>query len=388
MMSSSPTVNTAVKTAVFKLHNPSQRKCAMLDHALLHNHLAYSKALKAVTPLLKTLVEEEHRCRLAEQELPARERGSLSRHRKWKRQALLAKRLNETVRQLPICNAAKAARSIPGSIIGQIESHLELHGEQDAVGLPTVQPLRSDKVPFEKALEALVSSRTKEEEDAARDDMARIAKAGRLRPLLFVGNRKSDGFLLLRSAEGDRYFVFLNLVPDTSRFANLTKAEQRAGSCRRVQNLIDLRTGEIVSFRSKIGCLFPIEFGRDYQGTEFLKRGSPLSAKLLKRDGRYEVHITFEFKAERLEPKTTLGVDRGIYNLASLAVIDGSGTIIERKNLDGLELRFVQKTLERRQRDLQKRGKRGEPKFTLPMRQFTKQQMKLFRWPHSIAAKS
>jgi IS605 OrfB family transposase len=58
-----------------------------------------------------------------------------------------------------------------------------------------------------------------------------------------------------------------------------------------------------------------------------------------------------------VEPKTTLGVDRGIYNLASLAVIAGNGTIVDRKNVDGMKLRFVQRALERRQRHLQKRGK-------------------------------
>ena len=50
LISSSPTVNTALKTAVFKLHNPSRRKRAMLDHALPHNHLAYNKALKSLAP--------------------------------------------------------------------------------------------------------------------------------------------------------------------------------------------------------------------------------------------------------------------------------------------------------------------------------------------------
>jgi hypothetical protein len=52
MISSSPTVDTALKTAVFKLHNPSRRKRTMLDHALLHNHLVYNKALKSLAPLL------------------------------------------------------------------------------------------------------------------------------------------------------------------------------------------------------------------------------------------------------------------------------------------------------------------------------------------------
>ena len=162
---------------------------------------------------------------------------------------------------------------------------------------------------------------------------------------------------MLRREEDQRFFLYLNLIPVTSRFARLTAAEQRDQSCRRIQNLTNLRTGEIASFDSRTGCLFPIEFGQDYQSAEFLQRGSPLSAKLLKRDGRYTVHVTFEFQTKRVEPQTTLGVDRGIYNLASLAVISGNGVIVERKNVDGMQLRFVQRTLERRQRHLQRRGK-------------------------------
>jgi hypothetical protein len=39
---------------------------------------------------------------------------------------------------MPICGASRAARSLPGSIIGQIESYLELHETHATVGLPTV----------------------------------------------------------------------------------------------------------------------------------------------------------------------------------------------------------------------------------------------------------
>src|SRR4029453_2655825 len=104
-----------------------------------------------------------------------------------------------------------------------------------------------------------------------------------------------------------------------------------------------MRAGEVVSFTSGTGCLFPIEFGRDYQDSEFLRCGSPLSAQLRKRGDRYEVQISFEFKAKQIEPKTILGSDRGIYNLASLAVIDQDGGIIERKNIDGMNLRKEQR---------------------------------------------
>ena len=160
----------------------------------------------------------------------------------------------------------------------------------------------------------------------------RLSRAGQLRPLLYSGNRAQDGFLLLRRETDNRYFIYLNLVPETSRFCHLTKVEQRSPSCRRIENLINMRAGEIVSFTSGTGCLFPIEYGRDYQDSGFLRCGSPLSAQLRKRGDRYEVQIAFEFKAKQIEPKTILGLDRGIYNLASLAVIDQDGGVIERKN--------------------------------------------------------
>jgi hypothetical protein len=350
--SQAPKTVTAVKTAVFKLHNPTQRKRAMLNHALLRNHLAYTKALKAAMPLVKTLVETELQSRVTDKELTARERSTHARLRKWERAAILKKRILSAIGGMPICGASRAARSLPGSIIGQIESYLELHETHATVGLPTVQPLRRDEVPYEQALHALVSSHTVEQEEAARIELMRASRAGQLRPLLYSGNRAHDGFLLLRRETDNRYFIYLNLVPETSRFCRLTKVEQRTPSCRRIENLINMRTGEVVSFTSGTGCLFPIEFGRDYQDSEFLRRGSPLSAQLWKRGDRYEVQISFEFKAKQIEPKTILGSDRGILNLASLAVIDQDGGVIERKNIDGMNLRMVQRAIERKHQQL------------------------------------
>jgi hypothetical protein len=323
--SEGPKTVTAVKTAIFKLHNPTQRKRAMLHHALLHNHLAYTKAVKAALPLVKNLVETELQCRVNDKELTARERSTHALLRKWERAAILKKRIRSAISGMPICGASRAARSLPGSIIGQIESYLELHETHATVGLPTVQSLRRDEVPYKRALHALVSSHTVDQEEAARIELMRVSRAAQLRPLLYSRNRAQGGFLLLRRENDNCYFIYLNLVPETSRFCRLTGVEQRAPSCRRVKNLINMRTGEVVSFTSGTGCLFPIEFGRDYQDSEFLRCGSPLSAQLWKRGDRYEVQIAFEFKAKQIEPKTILGLDRGIYNLASLAVIDQDG---------------------------------------------------------------
>lgn len=347
----------AIKTATYKLHNPSKRKQALLNYALLHNHLAYSKALKVSQPLITSLVQEELRLRETEKALPAKERNGLKRKRKFEREAQLSKTITQAIKPLPICNASKAIRSIPGDIIGQVESHIELHDEQDSVGLPTVQQLSGINESYEDTLDALSKCLTLDDETRSRDELLRISKAGQLRPLLYAKSRVGDGFLFLKDLEREKYFVWLNLVPQTSRLAKFTEQELQSSSSRSVKNLVNMRTGEVCNFRSKTGCLFGLEFGRDYQAEEFIKSGSPLSAKLIKKDNRYEVHISFEFETKEIIPETYLGVDRGIYNLASLAVVTEEGSIVERKNVDGRDLRFVQKKFERLQRDLQKRGK-------------------------------
>jgi hypothetical protein len=237
-------------------------------------------------------------------------------------------------------------------------------------------------VPYEQALHALASSNTAEQEKAARIELMRVSSVGQLRPLLYSGNRARDGFLLLRRETDNRYFIDLNLFSETSRFCCLTKIQQRTLSCRRIENLINMRTGSVVSFKSGTGCLFPIEFGRDYQDLEFLRRGLPLSAQLLRRGDRYEIHISFEFKVNQIKPKTLLGSDRGIYNLASLAVIDQDGGVIARKNINGVNLRLVQKAIERNHQQLQKRGKSftGAARRHAAKRQCTSPLMRLLDW--------
>jgi hypothetical protein len=88
--------------------------------------------------------------------------------------------------------------------------------------------------------------RTQWSKTKLRIELMRVSRAGQLRPLLYSRNRAHDGFLLLRRETDNRYFIYLNLVSETSRFCRLTKVEQRAPSRRRIENLINMRTGEVV----------------------------------------------------------------------------------------------------------------------------------------------
>ena len=71
-MTGKVTLIKAVKTGTFKLHKPSRRKRALLDYALLHNHLAYTKALNAVQSAIEKLVAEELKQLDLEKTLPAK----------------------------------------------------------------------------------------------------------------------------------------------------------------------------------------------------------------------------------------------------------------------------------------------------------------------------
>ena len=138
----------------------------------------------------------------------------------------------------------------------------------------------------------------------------------------------------------DRYLVWLNLHPEDSRYAKPVT----------VQDLVDMRTGEIVSFTSKTGAIFPLQLGKSFHEDAFIKRGRPQSAKLVQRSQRngqsvddFEVHITFEWQTPKREPICWLGIDRGIYNLAAYAVTDDTGRAAKVGRISGRQLRHVQR---------------------------------------------
>ena len=337
------------KTAVFRLHNPSKRKCARLSDTMRRNHLAYIKILDAVQNDLDVITS-----------MPERERTFYLRER-----AL------SMARALPLSSGAKIGLSF--DIQGQIESHLELRKVQERASVPTAARLKEDSNAFSHALDELAVATDKDEEDAARDSMARAMIDGQARPLLFMKYQKKDGFLLLgadtvshkahakrqgaRNKNGVRNLAFgpnrkiyawLNLHAKDSRFAEVETVDQ----------MIDLRTGERVSFKCTTGALFPLAFGRSFQDQEFLQRGIPKTAKLVRRDTAWELHVTFVFSRPMIEPGTLMGFDRGIDNIASMTVIDVSGRVLAQRNFDGRHLRHVQRLHERRQREQQRKGRR------------------------------
>lgn len=132
------------KTAVFKIHNPSRRKRALLDDALRRNHLAYTKALRILTANIETYAAQDKRGR----------------------DAAMQRAAAEIVTPLPLSTAAKTG--VIGDVMGQINSYIELRVKQETASPPTAGRLSAAPPDYVDALQNFAGTTNLKEENAAR----------------------------------------------------------------------------------------------------------------------------------------------------------------------------------------------------------------------------
>lgn len=331
-----PRMVSVFKTAVFKLHNPSQHKRAMLRDAMKRAHVCFGKLLERNLPdaneleRLRALTKKERRSEFLK----------------------LKSRLEKDAFKWPhLSGGGKSA--IANEAMAAIASYVELGQVQESAGVPTVTRINALQIEHEAALDQFRLAFDLKDENELRDEIARVTRAGTVRPLGFARLRYSSGFLLLRHPESKRVFAWLNLHPQkNSRFAS----QQAVGE------MINLQTGELMSFKSKTGALFPLELGHSFHDLGFIQRGRPQSARLVWREqdaedgGCFELHVAFQWQTLAVETERWLGVDRGIYNLAAYSVVDNDGNVIHEGSVSGRDLRFVQRQFERRAAAQQQRG--------------------------------
>ena len=346
----------ALLTAPFAIHNPSRHKRAMLLDALKRSHLAYTKALAKFLPRAAELKEDA---------------AGKSVHGK------IANRITKFLKPLPLSLGAKMG--IGYDLAADLLSYLALREEDEKEKAkqkgnkaakkerpprrpPSASRINDSADEFDSVREKVETAITLEETDAAQDALFSVPRMGKLRPLSFVENRKADGFLLLYSPEKSRFFIWLNLHPQESRFSSPIKVDGLINIRECARKGLALEKGEPIHFTSKTGAVFPVDFGGDYQMKRFIERGDchPQSAKLIHRReaDRFEVMITFEFTVPAVATENYLGIDRGMDVLAALCVVDKNGAAMEAEMHGGEFLRQRQKEDEERQKEMQKRGKR------------------------------
>ena len=159
------------KTCLFKIHNPSKRKRAMMMDALWRNDRAFWKFMAFYEKRGKALISLERKERRAEL-------------------SAIRSEVEKNLSSLPL--SINAIAGLPIEIAAQISSYVELILSGQEANWP-VQPPMEDG--FEDGLEALVKSRTEEEENAARDLMATKARRDNPRPLSIYRNDKRGTIL-------------------------------------------------------------------------------------------------------------------------------------------------------------------------------------------------
>lgn len=250
----------------------------------------------------------------------------------------LAKKLQSIVKPLPFSSALKS--SVIEGVKAQVLSYVEL----TLSGQDTTYPEKfNQEYDHDYWLDILINSDSKEVEDMARDEMSK-SKTKDLRPLTFEKYRTTDGFMILDNGKG-KLFAFLNLWGAKDKRARKLDID-----------MVDTRTGEQFKKKTSTGLLLPLCFGsHQLQG---VREGQAKTAKLVKRGDRYFLMVSVAFEVEARTPKYTLGIDRGIEEIATYVVRDESGKVVDKGSFSGVQLRNHQRRMEESQKNNQKAGKK------------------------------
>ncbi len=177
------------------------------------------------------------------------------------------------------------------------------------------------------------------------------------RPIEFTHCEFGRGFLLAR--KDNRYYCLLKLFsPDHRHYEKKTLEP----------GFTDIKTGEDLSGKNYPGVILPLAMSREFHAEEYLRFGSPQSAKLVVRldeHGQYRffMHVAFLFSPTPLPVETVLGIDRGAAIIGSASIVGMDGAqLVAGLNCEGASFAAEMRRYEHRIRDIQKRGIRKKGK--------------------------
>jgi len=335
-------------TCIFKLHNPSAHKRAVMDHALRE----YTKAYGA---LLDWARDKE--AALAESGQYINKRGEAK---------LTGKSLAAKLPRPKAAMHSSAVHSLRQDVAGNLASYFELQKAGLKPSFPTAIDL--DAEADADALENFIAVGSDEDdENQSRARLLRQLRGG-LMPLEFGGadgaSQNSRGsarnrYFSLVSDERERLFAVMYLLPARHELCKPLNAQQG--------NLYRLDTGEVFTSNSSTAILMPLQVGRNgWQLNKFLlpsrdsENVSIKTGALIKhpRTSEYFLHVAFEFECPKpFVPEAYVGIDKGILFTAAYAIVDTSGKLLDLGHFND-ELRALQIKHGRERERLQRKGKR------------------------------
>lgn len=224
-------------------------------------------------------------------------------------------------------------------------SYVELRAGGHEAEWPT-QTVITD-ADYAVALALFNSASTKEHEDMARDDIARVLRAPGPRPMTLARSR--DATLLRQSGQGP---IILAL--------NILRAKDESSKPVVINAGMDATTGEITkAAKSATRLLIPVSCSKWHE-QKFLSGNATLRSSLIMRRGeRWFMCAQFEM-AEAKKPVMTgarLGVDRGVVNPVALAVVRQDGSVVSTSEPLGSQIgKTIQSAEAKRRAEKKRRG--------------------------------
>jgi IS605 OrfB family transposase len=311
-----------------KIHNPSQRKRVLLETAFKENTRAYDYILSVVKGNLDEIKKQFYWT-------DARGKDRL----------ILANKAASIINQLCDFGDYQLSSVLKESVRKKAASNILAYFGNPESNFPEPERYQDRAKLYELALEKLSKSTNKEEEDSARDEMAKTSKPNPA-PLGFVRERD---FKIYYDQKKNNFFILLQLIPASSNKSRKIKKDDK------LTKFNDASKGLPAT---KTGVLFPLEFGVWQE--EFLKRKDIQfkTAELFKKGSDYFFNITCEVpEAEKIPIETFLGIDLGLKDAAAWTVLNKNANVLKQEIFSGTE-RLA--TLRKHLNELREKQKRGK----------------------------
>ncbi len=330
------------KTAIFKLHNPSKRKQALLQKAFKNYHLLYDR-------LLKVIFNEIDKFYSA---IAYSTKKGETRYSDKKAVQYINSQYRSILNAFVLSSGLK--ESLCKDLAGTLLSYKELLIQRPNTSYPSLQKLKEHEKErilgmLYESFKACIDTET---ENYLRDGIARQGKGDtKIKPLSFIRcDISHQNMAFLYNPTRKKYYALLYVLPSSVKKFVITDAHK----------LYDVRTGKAVlkPKGTATGLLFQVETGQRMVERYLNGKAEPKECKLVydSENNEYYLHLAFEFKPENIKTETIMGIDRGIEAICAFSVLDKKYDLLESSLYEGKTLKELLKSEEKRMSEMQSRG--------------------------------
>ena len=308
-------------TGIFEMR-PTQRKAAALERVRAANEEAFWEALPGAreqADLIIAMPKKEHRSAL-----------------------------RQACKHIPkVAASHKLPEAVAQGLLRDIQMAVSSYIELKAKGHDAQWPERNvgQSNDMDGALDLFAAAVTIEDENVARDALAKARKLPVSRGLVFARSRDAR---IVQDAAG-RIAVVLNCL-----WASDPRSRQTV-----MHEGVDPTTGEVLGqSKSKARLIIPLSCSKWHQNKFLSGRATLRSALVFKRGGRWFLAAQFEMPEKKAALSgASLGIDRGIVFPVSVGVVDKDGALLDLSLPAGQEIgECIRESDARRKRQAQRRG--------------------------------